>query len=111
MLRHFQIAVPFVAGVLSSPPLFAQEFPDPATDLKMRLAEMAAPFLAEEDPEASMAEFAATAVCIVEALDALPDGIRFEMLQAPDFEDALDLAVNHAERVGLPLENHLEACF
>jgi hypothetical protein len=67
----------------------------------------------QENPDATLSEWAATIVCIVEALTPLPDGIRFEMLLTEDFEDALDLAVGYVERTGLvaDLERNLEACF
>ena len=47
----------------------AQDFPDPATQLKQPLVAFAAPFLAEENPGATAPEQAATIVCIVEAFE------------------------------------------
>ena len=93
----------------------AQNFPDPATVLKQRLAEFAAPFALAQAPDATLPELAATIVCLVEALNVLPEGVKYEMLQAPDFEDALDLAVGYAERpafqeLGIDLEDNLENC-
>jgi len=110
-----------IAGLLLAPGWFAapalgQAFPDSATELKQRLAAFAAPFIAEESGGAELRRIAAAVVCVVEALDPLPDSVKLEMLQADDFEDTLDLAVVLAEgggvgRDGDSLERNLEACF
>jgi hypothetical protein len=94
----------------------AQEFPDEATQLKQQLAMFAVPYLADEDAGADAQELVAAVVCVVEALNPLPDDVKSAMLTQDDFEDALDLAVEYAEEAGfgdrgIDLEKNLEACF
>lgn len=78
-----------------------------AGSLNEQLAALAEPWLAEENPDGSPEEIAATADCVVAALDKLPDEVKMTMLAADDFEDALDVAVSFDQA----LEQPLEACF
>ena len=107
--------IAFTWDELFSIQTIAPAFPDAATQVKQQLAALAAPFVAVQFPDATLAELTATTVCLVEALNPLPDEVKADMLSAADFEDALDVAVGYAEEVGLgergvPLEANLEAC-
>ncbi len=106
MKRLLKVAsIPLTCLALTAAPAMAQEFPDAASLLRQELAAFAAPFVAEEGPNLTMPELAATIVCIVDALEPLPEDIKRQMLDQDDFEDALDLAVIYGEDAKLPMEH------
>lgn len=72
-----------------------------------RLAAMARPWLAAENPQGNAAKIDATVACVMEVIRPLPDDIKSIMLEQDDFEDALDAVVLHDGA----LERPLEACF
>ena len=97
-------ALSILGVALSLSPAWAQGMP---ADLDARLAEMARPFLVEENRNANALEIDATVECVMAVLRPLPDDLKSVMLGADDFEDALDAAV----MVRPELERPLEACF
>lgn len=90
------------AVILAVAPAGAQD-----GSLDRRLAEMARPWLAAENPQGDAARIDATVACVMDVLEALPDDVKTAMLALDDFEDALDAAVRHDGS----LERPLEACF
>lgn len=76
-------------------------------DADMRLADMARPWLAAENPDGLPAQIDATVSCVMAVLSPLPAALKDEMLAQEDFEDALDAAVS----ADPTLERPLEACF
>lgn len=105
------VAIPLTCLSLAAAPAMAQGFPGADTLLRQQLAAFAMPFLAEEAPNLTLPDLAATVVCIVDALDPLPEEIKLQMLAQEDFEDALDLAVIYGEQAKLPVGSRLEGCF
>jgi hypothetical protein len=94
---------------LSVSTVAAQPVTNPETALTLRLAESAAEFVVEASRGANLStvDIAVTVVCLLEAVEPLPMEVR-EQMAAPDFEDALDLAVTFAENAGGELAATLE---
>jgi hypothetical protein len=95
---------------LSVSTVAAQPVTNPETALTLRLAESAAEFVVEASRGANLStvDIAVTVVCLLEAVEPLPMEVREQMAAAPDFEDALDLAVTFAENAGGELAATLE---